>query len=118
MKHLYHILLGSLLVGAAGTCQDVVAESIQIEDSSYEITYIAERDLGPGIHYTRFRLDQFPLNVHLLKVDMTNPYNRVENTQANDKLYGTERLVSAAARQSYPGHVAVAGANEIGRAHV
>lgn len=111
MKHLYHILLGSLLVGAAGTCQDVVAESIKIEDSSYEITYIAERDLGPGIHYTRFRLDQFPLNIHLLKVDMTNPYNRVENTQANDKLYGTERLVSAAARQSYPGHVAVAGAN-------
>ena len=47
----------------------------------------------------------------MLRIDVTNPYNRVETTQASDKLYGTESLVNAASRQTSTGHVALAGAN-------
>ena len=106
-----HLMVGALLTGAAGAGMTVAAESIAINGTDYEITYIADRDLGPGIRYTRFRIPGYPLNVHMIRLDMTNPYNRIETTQANDKLYGTEALVSAAARQSYEGHVAVAGNN-------
>ncbi|MDE6081574.1 MAG: hypothetical protein K2F70_04840, partial [Muribaculaceae bacterium] len=106
-----HLMVGALLTGAAGAGMTVAAESIAINGTDYEITYIADRDLGPGIRYTRFRIPGYPLNVHMIRLDMTNPYNRIENTQANNKLYGTEALVAAAARQSYEGHVAVAGNN-------
>lgn len=99
------------MIAASGTAVTASAESIDINGTDYEITYIADRDLGPGIRYTRFRLAGYPLNIHMIRMDMTNPYNRIENTQANNKLYGTELLVSAAQRQSYPGHQAVAGAN-------
>lgn len=104
-------MLGALMFSAAGAGVTAVAESIDIKGTEYEITYIADRDLGPGIRYTRFRLAQFPLNIHIIRMDLTNPYNRVENTQASNKLYSTERLVAAAERQSAPGHQAVAGNN-------
>ncbi|MDE6265943.1 MAG: phosphodiester glycosidase family protein [Muribaculaceae bacterium] len=108
---LKRIMLGVFLAGTSGVAVTAGAESIDIKGKDYEITYISDRDLGPGIHYTRFRLAEYPLNVHIVKIDMTNPYNRIETTQANDKLYGTERLVAAAERQSSPGHEAVAGNN-------
>ncbi len=104
-------MLGALMFSCAGAGVTASAESIDIKGEEYEITYITDRDLGPGIRYTRFRLAQYPLNVHIIRMDLTNPYNRVENTQASDKLYSTELLVSAAKRQSSPGHVAVAGNN-------
>lgn len=75
------------------------------------INVLIDRDLGPGVRYTRMRLPEYPLNVNMLRIDVTNKYNSVETTQANDRLYGTESLVKAAARQTTAGHVALAGAN-------
>lgn len=75
------------------------------------INVLIDRDLGPGVRYTRMRLPEYPLNVNMLRIDVTNQYNSVETTQANDRLYGTESLVKAAARQTSANHVALAGAN-------
>lgn len=94
-----------------GTLCAVASETITINDKQYDVTTLADRDLGPGVRYTRLRLPGYPLNVNMLRIDVTNPYNSVEVTQANDKLYGTELLVNAAKRQSAPGHQALAGAN-------
>lgn len=87
------------------------AESVTLDSKEYEITTLIDRDLGPGVRYTRLRLPSYPLNVNLLRIDVTNPYNSVETTQGSEKLYSTELLVNAAKRQTKTGHVALAGAN-------
>lgn len=87
------------------------AETIAIDGKDYEVNTIKSYDVGPGIHYTRLRLPEYPLNVNMLTVDLNNEYNTIETTQANDRLFGTETLVNAAARRSSEGHKAVAGAN-------
>lgn len=107
MKKSLLLLLGAAMFSAS----TANAETISVGDKEYEVQFLIDRDLGPGVRYTRLRLPSYPLNVNLLRIDVTNPYNSVEVTQANDKLYGTESLVTAAKRQTTPGHVALAGAN-------
>ncbi len=92
-------------------CTFAQTDQVVINDKTYDITTLIDRDLGPGVRYTRLRLPGYPLNVNMLRIDVTNPYNRVETTQASDKLYGTESLVSAAKRQTTNEHVVLAGAN-------
>lgn len=99
--------LGAIILGSSMTG----AETITLNDKDYEITTLIDRDLGPGVHYKRLRLPSYPLNVNLLIMDVSNPYNRIETTQASDQLYKTESLVTAAKRQTYTGHKALAGAN-------
>ncbi|MBR5436865.1 MAG: T9SS type A sorting domain-containing protein [Muribaculaceae bacterium] len=77
----------------------------------YQLDTLISRDVGPGIHYLRLRLPEYPLNVNMLIMDLNNPYNRVETTTGQDYLTKTESLVAAAKRQSYEGHNAIGGAN-------
>lgn len=86
-------------------------ETVKLDGKDYEVSVIADREIGPGIRHTRFRLPAYPLNINVLRVDMTNPYNRIETTVANESAKGTELLVNAARRQSYASHRALAGAN-------
>lgn len=87
------------------------AKTISIDGNEYAVDTLIERTVGPGTRYMRLRLPDYPLNVNMLMVDVTNHYVAVETTQANEKLFGTERLVDAAERQSAPGHRAIGGAN-------
>ncbi|MDE6265942.1 MAG: phosphodiester glycosidase family protein [Muribaculaceae bacterium] len=87
------------------------AESIEVSGKTYELTRLIERDLGPGVHYTRVRLPEYPLNVNIITMDMDNPYNTIETTIANETQFGTEYLVNAAARQTREGHKVLGGAN-------
>lgn len=89
----------------------VYAETVTVNEKTYEITTLIDYDLGPGVRYTRLRLPSYPLNVNMLRIDVTNPHNSVEVTQGSDQLYSTELLTKAAARQTTTGHVALAGAN-------
>ncbi len=89
----------------------IAAETVELNGKTYEINTLIDRDLGPGVHYTRLRIPGYPLNVNMLRIDVTNPYNSVEVQQAAEKLYSTESLVTGAKRNSKPGHVALAGAN-------
>ncbi len=86
-------------------------ETVEVSGTTYELTRLVERDLGPGVHYIRARLPQYPLNINIITMDMDNPYNTIETTIANETQFGTELLVNAAARQSREGHKALAGAN-------
>ncbi len=81
------------------------------EEQEYELQRLIERQIGPGTVYTRIRIPEFPLNVNVVTVDLTNPYNRIETTVANEKSSGTESLVTAAKRQSSEGHRPLAAAN-------
>lgn len=87
------------------------AETFVIDETTYQADVLINKEIGPGVLYQRYRLPEYPLNVNVLKVDLNNKYNRVETTQASDRLGSTEGLVSQAARQTTSGHIALAGAN-------
>lgn len=80
-------------------------------EQEYELQRLIERQIGPGTVYTRIRIPEFPLNVNVVTVDLTNPYNRIETTVANEKSRGTESLVKAAQRQNSECHRPLAAAN-------
>lgn len=103
------LLCGAAILSFAATFAEPLA--INIDGQDYAVDTLVERQVGPGTMYRRLRIPQYPLNINMLQVDVTNPNVRIETTQANDKLFGTERLVDAAARQSAPGHRPFAGAN-------
>ena len=88
-----------------------MAETVTLEGKDYEVTTVSDREIGPGIRHTRFRLPSYPLNINVLRVDLNNPYNTIETTVANESAKGTESLVKAAQRQSYTSHRALGGAN-------
>lgn len=102
-------LLSFTLLSLIGA--NALGEQVTLNDKAYDINTIIDRDLGPGVRYTRIRIPDYPLNVNMLRIDVSNPYNSVETTQASDRLYGTESLVKAAQRQTSEGHVALGGAN-------
>lgn len=87
------------------------ADSISIDGTVYNADILIKKNIGPGVTYTRLRLPAYPLNVNMLEVDLTNPYNRIETTVGSDKLGSTESLVNAATRQSSVNHRPLAAAN-------
>lgn len=108
MKHIYKftILLFSLFSFFTN-----LHAGITIDGKDYEVDTISQREIGPGIIYTRYRIPDYPLNINTIKMDLNNPYNRMETTQANDRLGSTERLADAYVRHSLEGKNPIAGAN-------
>lgn len=105
-------LLTLLLMAVGATslnAQDTPA--ILINGETYEIEHLITREEGPGILYRRIRIPAYPLNVNMVEVDLTNPYNRIETMQAGDALYKTEKLVTAAERYTTEEKRVIAGAN-------
>lgn len=98
------------LLTAASLATTCYAETVTLKGAEYQITTLQDRELVQ-VRYTRIRIPEYPLNVNILRIDASNPYNSIETTQASDKLYGTEALINAAKRQTSTGHVALAGAN-------
>lgn len=105
----YILGLSALLgIGLSATAENA---PLVIDNVEYAIDTLTYRQVGPGTVWMRLRIPAYPLNVNLLTVDLNDENVRVETTQANEQLFGTERLVDAAIRQSSPGHQAIAGAN-------
>lgn len=82
-----------------------------IGGKTYKVDTLMHRKIGPGIMHTRLRLPDYPLNVYLLEVDVTNRYNRVETTQAKNLLGSTEKLADAYARHKSYGKKPIAACN-------
>lgn len=109
MKYLLSVAL--LFSAVLSALSQRGADSILIDGKAYAVDTLIERQLGPGTVYRRLRLPDYPLNVNMLTVDMTDPSVRVETSQAHDRLFAVEPLVNAAGRRSHSGHKAVGGAN-------
>ncbi|MCC8177344.1 MAG: phosphodiester glycosidase family protein [Bacteroidales bacterium] len=103
--------LAWMLLGAAVVAPGASAYEITLDGATHEIDELISRQVGPGITYKRLRSETFPLNINMLIMDVTNPYNRIQTTTANESAMGTELLVNAAARQSNDQMKAIAGAN-------
>ena len=87
------------------------SEVINIQGVNYQTDVLIDRDLGPGINYKRLRIPDFPLNVNMIIMDLSNPYNRVETTQGGEQLGKTEKLADAYKRQYTEEKRPLAGAN-------
>ncbi len=87
------------------------AEQIELGGKDYEVQELISMSIGPGITYKRLRADDYPLNINVLIMDTSNPYNRIETTTANETSQGTELLVKAAKRQTTDEKRVLAGAN-------
>ena len=101
----------TLLMLMAFMCIITVNAQIVLDGKTYEVDTIMERYIGPGVKHLRVRIPQYPLNIFMLEMDMTNEYNRVETTQAKGKLGPTERLADAYTRHKAMGKKPLAGCN-------
>ena len=99
----------TLLMAITGTM--AMSASVVIDEKTYDVDTISYRSVGPGITYGQYRLDEFPLNVYILHMDLNNQYNRVETTQANNLLGTQERLVDAYNRHKNEGKKPIAACN-------
>lgn len=101
-----------LILAASATCVCAqTTEIIEIDGAQQPLVKLVERSIGPGAVYTRYRLPDFPLNVNLVRVDMTNPHVRIETSIPHDRSAGTELLVEAAKRYDAPAHHAICAQN-------
>jgi len=101
-----------LLIVMVGICLDSAkAETISINGTDYEAETLIQRELGAGVIYKRLRIAEYPLNVNMLFMDMTNPYARIETTQGSETITKTEALANASKRLTSPGHKVLGGAN-------
>ena len=110
MKRFFtNIAFAAFLAAAMGA--NASAETVNIGGTDYEMNKLVDRELAPGVQYMRLRFPDYPLNVNLLKVDVSNPKVKVETTVAKESARGTELLTSAAKRLTSAGHKPVAAAN-------
>ena len=86
-------------------------ETILIDGTEQRLVKLVERQIGPGTVYTRYRMPDFPLNINMVRVDVTNPHIKIETSVANEKSAGTELLVEAAKRYDAPNHHAICAQN-------
>lgn len=97
-------------LGMTGTLF-ATAENVVIDNKTYQMDRLIERQIGPGTKYLRLRFPDIPLNVNMVITDLTNEYVRVENSVAKESAKGVEGIATAASRLSTTGHKAVAGQN-------
>lgn len=106
-----NLLLIPVLGCAVSAMGAIPTKTITIGDKEYEAKTLIERPIGPGMTYSRIRLDKFPLNINMVTVDTKNPYLKIETTLPNDRSAGVELLTNAAKRHDAQDHHAVAAQN-------
>ncbi|MEG0012147.1 MAG: phosphodiester glycosidase family protein [Muribaculaceae bacterium] len=88
-----------------------IMASIVFDGKEYQVDTISQREIGPGIVHTRFRIPDYPLNVNTIEMDLNNPYNRIETNQPYETIGKQETLANAYIRHSLEGKHPIAGAN-------
>lgn len=73
---------------------------------------IVHRTVGPGVTYTKLVDSLIPWSIDLLRIDMTNPYIKLEAVKALDRISGGRETTSQmAARRNFSGHWVVGAVN-------
>lgn len=84
---------------------------ITINEKPHYIDTLECKVVGPGAIYTSIYIPDIPAYTYILKLDMHNPYNKIETFLANDSIPGTELVTHACERMTYEGHKAYCGIN-------
>lgn len=68
------------------------AAGININGQDYAVdTMVVKHSVGPGTQYAYYRLPQRPLEIHVLEVDLSNPYIKLEVWNGGQAAVATER---------------------------
>ncbi len=67
--------------------------------------------VAQGITYMKILAPTIPWSINVLKIDLKNPYNKMETKKAQDHLLGQETVSSMAIRSNYPDHAVVGAVN-------
>ncbi len=92
------------------------AADISLVGVDYNIDTLQQLIVGPGCEYIQTHMARSSdggsqLDVYFLRVDIRNPYIRLEQVLSNDKVVGNERPTAMMARKSTPTSVYVGGTN-------
>lgn len=111
MKHLYRFLsVAAVLAGCATTAS--AQNTMFVNGQNYAIdTIIPKHSVGPGCEYAFYRLPDRPMTVHVLEMDLTNPYVDMQVVNGGDAALSTERPSDMYARFDSPGHDMIAAHN-------
>ncbi len=89
------------------------AATIDINGTAYPVDTTMCYKAGPGVLHTRFTVDinGTKHKCYLLEIDLTNPYNTVEEWQSANEFGKTQRLADAYVAQDAVNHRTVGGVN-------
>ncbi|MBR3830935.1 MAG: phosphodiester glycosidase family protein [Muribaculaceae bacterium] len=111
MKHLYRALSVAAILASCSTIASA-QNTMYVNGKDYAIdTIIPKHSVGPGCEYAFYRLPDRPMTVHVLEMDLTNPYVDMQVVNGGDAAVATERPSSMYARFDSPGHDMIAAHN-------
>lgn len=111
MKHLYRALSVAAILASCSTIASA-QNTMYVNGKNYAIdTIIPKHSVGPGCEYAFYRLPDRPMTVHVLEMDLTNPYVDMQVVNGGDAAVATERPSAMYARFDSPGHDMIAAHN-------
>lgn len=105
------LLVWALSLSAFTLTASEMPETFTIDGKDYSYSLITSKQVGPGVVYNRIRIPDFPLNINYMTVDLSNPYNRIETHQANERTGSTEGLAAAYTRMQQAGKKPIGAQN-------
>ena len=111
MKRLYRFLSVAAILALSGA--SVSAQNTMfVNGKDYAVdTIIPKHSVGPGCEYAFYRLPDRPMTIHVLEMDLTNPYVDMQVVNGGDAALSTERPSAMYARFDSPGHDMIAAHN-------
>lgn len=84
---------------------------ININGVQKSVDTLVYRQVGPGVMYASLNFPDYPLNVHMMTVDLNNQYNSVETFQANNKVGSVEKMTNVYTRLANSSHSPIGSIN-------
>ncbi len=90
-----------------------LASSILIGGTAYPIDTTMNYQAGPGVQHVRYTINMNGIkhNCYILEIDMTNPYNHVEEYSSKRQMGGHETLATSHALLDAPNHRTIGAVN-------
>lgn len=111
MKHLYRFLIAGTIIASCGATSSA-QNTMYVNGQNYAIdTIVPKHSVGPGCEYAFYRLPDRPMTIHVLEMDLTNPYVDMQVVNGGDAALSTERPSAMYARFDSPGHDMIAAHN-------
>jgi hypothetical protein len=106
MKRLFALLC------MASALLPLSAKDLYVNSQTYEVdTIVTKHKIGPGTTYAYYRLPDRPMEIHVLEVDLSNPYINIEVCNGGDAAVACETPSHMYMRHDSPGHDMVAATN-------
>ncbi len=105
-----HLLLFASLLSVFSLCAQ---STVDINGTLYPIDTTMHYQAGPGVWHTRYTVTIGSLrhNCYVLEIDLTNPYNTVEEWQSSKQFGKTQRMEDAHNQMNEVNHRPVGGVN-------